>query len=276
MAYCIRLVAETAAPAKKEAAVEEPFRRYRDPSAEVAQRQPVPVESLLQGDGAAAAGAGLLVILLPAGTPEGLQASAQRWLAAAGRPVAARGAGLSLSFLPGAPGQPDRAVIAAPAEMLDEAIAAVTDLWFYEGQLRKLEAEIAQEWTEVEADLPHVSKLDDGSRKLWPALYRKLAHQHRLSMAATRIDHRIALLTDARSPELSKLLGRLRARARLPTRIEQLHNHLEVRDGVYDQIGYRLSDHRQMRASLVIEVIIVVLLLMEVGISLFNLLSGEK
>ena len=76
------------------------------------------------------------------------------------------------------------------------------------------------------------------------------------------LNHQMAVL---------ELFAGLDARA-----VQQLHGHLEVRDGVYDQIGYRLSDHRQMRASLVIEIVIVALLLMEVGISLYNLVSEVK
>lgn len=123
---------------------------------------------------------------------------------------------------------------------------------------------MAQRWTEVEADLPFVSSIDDGTKKLWPSLYGKLAH--RLGMLASRIDHRLALLAHDRPPGLGRLLSRLGARARLRTRIEKLNNHLEVRDGVYDQIGYRLADYQGLRATLVIEV----------GISLYNLLSGAE
>lgn len=248
------------------------FRRFLDPSAAVAMRQSLPLESVLKPEGAGAADNELHVIHLPPGTPEPQVQSAHRWLSGSDSApvVRAQSAEGALFFRPG------RAIIAGSAEQLDEALAAITDFAFYEGQLRKLEAEVARDWPEVEADLPHVSKLDDGSKKLWPALYRKLAHQHWLGMAATRIDHRVALITEDRPPQLAKLLARLRVRARLPTRLEQLHSHLEVRDGIYDQIGYRLSDHRQLRASLVIEVVIVVLLLMEVGISLFNLIDGVQ
>lgn len=267
---------ETGASAKSAtadaAARGESFRRFADPSAAVAKRQSLPLDSVLQPDGAEARGDELHIIYLPPGTPESEVQSAQRWLSGKGRarPVRAQSAELTLLFRPG------RAVITGSAEQLDEALAALTDFAFYEGQLRKLEAEVARDWPEVEADLPYVSKLDDGSKKLWPALYRKLAHQHWLGMAAARIEHRVTLITEERSPELAKLLARLRVRARLPTRLEQLQSQLEVRDGVYDQIGYRLSDHRQLRASLIIEVVIVVLLLMEVGISLFNLIDGVQ
>ncbi len=290
-AYRIRFVAQSEAAAKPENAPEV-FRRFRDPSAAVALRQALPRESLdadkedtedrddphnekRDPDHLSAASSPrdtLRVLFLPTGTPESEVENAHRWLAGAdpGSLITACSGAQSISFRPG------QAVITAPAEQREETLAAVTDFAFYECRLRLLEAEVAQSWPELEADMPQVSKLDEGQKKLWPALYRKLSHQHVLNMTATRLDHRIALLTQGRPPELGKLLARLRARARLPTRVEQLHGHLEVRDGVYDQIGYRLSDHRQMRASLVIEIVIVALLLMEVGISLYNLVSEVK
>lgn len=289
-AYRIRFVAhsEEEAAAKSENALAV-LRRFRDPCAAVALQQVLPRESLdadpddrkaprddkgerEHESAAPSLGDELRVLFLPAGTPDPEVQSAHRWLAGAdsGAVITARSSERSLSFRPG------QAVIIAPLEQREETLCAVADFAFYESQLRQLEAEVAQSWPELEADMPQVSKLDEGQKKLWPGLYRKLSHQHFLNMTATRLDHRIALLTTGRSPELGKLLARLRARARLPTRVEQLHGHLEVRDGVYDQIGYRLSDHRQMRASLVIEVVIVALLLMEVGISLYNLVSEVK
>lgn len=290
-AYRIGFVAQSEAAAKSETAAEV-FRRFHDPGAAVALRQVLPRESLDEEAAdkddrndpfsekrdrdhqsvAAWPPDALRVIFLPTGTPDPQVESAHRWLAGAdpGAFITVCSGDRSISF------RPRQAVISAPAEQREETLAAVTDFAFYESRLRMLEAEVAQRWSELEADMPQVSKLDDGQKKLWPALYRKLSHQHVLNMTATRLDHRIALLTKGRPPELGKLLARLRARARLRTRVERLHGHLEVRDGVYDQIGYRLSDHRQMRASLVIEIVIVVLLLMEVGISLYNLVSEVK
>lgn len=212
----------------------------------------------------------LCVLHLPPGLGEAQRQSAHSWLAdgEGRRPIAARGEELGLFWRPG------RALVAAAPEQLDVALAGLAEFAFYERELQQLEDEVSRRWPEVEADLPFVSSIDDGNKKLWPALYGKLTHQHRLGMLAARLDHRLALLTRDRPPGLGKLLSRLAARARLRTRLAKLHGHLEVRDGVYDQIGYRLADHRGLRATLIIEVIIVGLLLMEVGISLFNLLSG--
>jgi hypothetical protein len=262
----------TATPAAVASAVpKDVLQRFTEPRPTLARRATVPLDEVLTGPTELKA-AELWVLHLPPEVSEAERQQAHSWLAAGGgrRPIAARSAELGLFFCPG------RAIISAAPESLDDALAGLAEFAFYEHELQQLEDEVAQRWTEVEADLPFVSSIDDGNKKLWPSLYGKLAHQHRLGMLASRIDHRLALLAHDRPPGLGRLLSRLGARARLRTRIEKLNNHLEVRDGVYDQIGYRLADHRGLRATLVIEVVIVVLLLMEVGISLYNLLSGAE
>lgn len=281
VAYRIWFVAEPATPgstnpappptpdaAPEKAAV---LRRFTDPYPAVAMRETRPLDLTLAGpEKPAAAAPELWVIGLPTGVSESQAQAAHRWLhgPAGPQPITAESEGVRLLWRPG------QALIAADPEPLDAALAGLADFAFYENQLHQLEDEVALRWGEVTTDLPYISKIDAGTKHVWPALYEKLEHQHQLGMLSTRIEHRVALLTHDRPPEVRQLLSRLLARARVKTRLEQLNNHLEVRDGVYDQIGYRLADHRQLRASLVIEVVIVVLLLMEVGISLYNLLHG--
>jgi hypothetical protein len=262
------VASDAAVPAEKQAAV---FRRFADPRPQLAYRQTVPLDELLGKDGKQAPPASeLWVVHLPDGVPAAQAEKLHRWLGRdAVTPLAAESDELGLFWRPG------QALIEADPELVDEALAALTDFAFYEGQLQKLEDEVAERWPELEADMPYVSKIDGGQRKIWNVLYGRLEHQHRLGMLSTRVERQTALLTQKRPKEVRKLLARLLGGARVRTRFEQLNNQLEVRDAVYDQIGYRLSDHRGFRSSLVIEIFIVVLLLAEVGLSLFNLLAGE-
>jgi hypothetical protein len=158
---------------------------------------------------------------------------------------------------------PRRAAILATPDRVSLFLLALVDFWYYESELRKLEAEISASWSQLEEDMPLAhsvtradpERFEDVGRRTEDALKRR-----------TRLARLVPHLYQPR-PHLpllaNQLVDRLRERTHVETRHEALVTQLDVFDRVYEMSSQRISDFTAARKSHTLEWIIIVLLAAE-------------
>ncbi len=134
-------------------------REFDDPQRRFAIVEPMAVEDLLgQSSGPEWAEEFYWLVCSESSSPEQELARARRWVA---RPaddaeptVETMSRGDTLRWRPG------RAWMCGSPEHVEENLAALIDFAFHEGELRKLEREVQNEWRTAEADIPLTYDLD--------------------------------------------------------------------------------------------------------------------
>ncbi len=243
------------------------FLSFSDPSPRVAVLASPTAESLAhpraQGE---AVGEGLDVTLLPL-TPSPTVAAAepQAPLAGESAPIYVKARGVELWWRAG------QATLMCNAEDTEPLLAALVEFAHYEGELRRIEHEIAQSWTELDQDralafdvTPADLRRDDAT-----ALRMSRTLQRRQSYA--RIEPHLHAAA-ATLPAAGQRLGQeLRERTRTEARAEAVDGQLEVFEHIYEMASQRLGEYRAARSGHIMELIIIVLLGMETLLMLFQL-----
>ncbi len=159
--------------------------------------------------------------------------------------------------------RPGRAVILASPERAESMLEAVVDFAFFEGELRKLEREIADFWPDVEHDRPLAYDIKDNDPVRFEALGQRmdttLERRTRYARIESHLCHPPAHLS-APARELGELL---REEASVEDRLETVDGQLEVQENVYELSSQRISDYRLTRHGLILEWIIIIVLVAE-------------
>jgi hypothetical protein len=170
----------------------------------------------------------------------------------------------------------DRLALLGPPERLEVLKPLAAELSYYEHELRELEKALGAWWPELEADSGPAFEINDktaGQKKRLAQRFRDLLH---LRARLTRILPMI-LTPHVYPPTLaSQISERFRERTRLAHRLEVLQEQLEVYERVYDTCSQRVSDYTANRKSNILEMIIIVLLIAQVVLSLFEILSTTR
>jgi hypothetical protein len=260
----------------------EGVRSYDDPLPMVAHQEVVPLTSLYEAPPAERpVDRELLLICLPL-QPRGdaLQA-ARQWLLADGANASTTPslAELGLAELETEElkiaWRPGRAVLGASPATMPALIAAITDFSFYEGEVRTLEAEIAQQWAELSSDTAYTGLMPRTGNQRLGELSRSVEQQHQQNIRYARLSHRVSVLLDGHPRTVQTSLRRIMSRTRLLKRLRIVGEHLDVRHGVYESISHRLAEHQSIRASFLVELVIVLLLVIEVALSLSQLILNS-
>ncbi|GIW80676.1 MAG: hypothetical protein KatS3mg105_2483 [Gemmatales bacterium] len=174
--------------------------------------------------------------------------------------------GVSLVWRPG------RAAIQTAPDRMEAILAAVVEFSFYESQLRELERETADSWSQLELD----SRLtcDIGNKDLKHAR----AIEQRVRQALLRRARLERLAPHLRRPttflaSLASQLGeRLREKLRTEDRIETLERQCDVFERIYDMTSQRLSETRIAAKANALEWAIIILLASETLLLLIEVL----
>jgi hypothetical protein len=207
----------------------------------------------------------LYVLSIPAGaaTPFDAQQRAAAWMAKPAAPTAEPTLEIvmrsdRLLWRPG------RALVQGAPERLDENLAALVEFAFYEGQLRRLETEIAADWPTAEADVPLTHQVDAQGLK-------RLAHVADMTRRTTlrrmrfaRLEPHLEKPSAALPGSARRLAAELATQAEVVDRLKALDDRLEVHEDLYELANDRLSEFRYFRAEFWLEVGIIVILIVEI------------
>lgn len=167
-----------------------------------------------------------------------------------------------------------RAGVAAPADRLPTAVAAVREFAATVTELQGIETVIAAAWAEYEADLPcgfTLTEADRGRASDLAARYRRaMSLAGRLARLSPRIHQPLH-----HPPTLAGQIGeRLRDRCRLADREEFASDQLEPIIQLYEACGQRVSEHTIAHREYVLIWAIVLLLAAETVMLLVDLLAS--
>lgn len=151
---------------------------------------------------------------------------------------------------------------------------ALVDFCYYESELRKLEGEIRAHWEHLAADTPWAIAVARPDPERFHAIRQRmqLTLQRRLRLARLR-----PYLYEPRPnavPLANQLLDRLREKTQIDERYESALGQLEVAERVYEMNSQKIHDFQLARKSHTLEWAIVVLLLVEVVLLIFGLLTN--
>jgi hypothetical protein len=229
---------------------------FQDPS----PRYAVLAGSETHEDATGVRGEELEVVLLPLSVaPQGTQPGFAKWLAKtngadAPPPVLVKLRGVELMWRPG------HAIVQCDAEQAESLLAAVAEFAHYERELRRIEREIADSWTELEQDKPLAFEVTPDDLKRGDAVGERMNRtlQRRIRMA--RIEPHL-YDPDTGLPAAGQKLGEeLRDKARMDARLETVDAQLEVFEGIYEMSGQRMGEFRAAQQEHVLEWTIIALL----------------
>ncbi len=159
--------------------------------------------------------------------------------------------------------KPGFAVVQTTAELQEPMLDALVDFSFYEGELRKLEREVAADWSRAQADVPlvhHVAKAELARGQQVGHMARSVALRR---LRCARIGPRLLGVAPGSGDAAARLAARLRDEANVEARFEMVDSQLEVYEYQYEMISQRISDYTHFRHEYVVEIVIVVLLAAE-------------
>lgn len=166
-----------------------------------------------------------------------------------------------------------RIAILAASERLETLRNSLIETAWFDAELASLERELAAAWPEMQNDIPLAFMFDEKS------LSRRKELQRRFQQIVSIRARMLKLSPHVHCPHIhpptlaSQVAERFRERTRLLHRHEVLGGQLEVFEKVYDTCGQRISDFVQSRTGHILECIIIVLLVLQIVIWGFEILT---
>lgn len=167
-----------------------------------------------------------------------------------------------------------RLAILAPVERWETIRTALIEAVFYEAELREIEQTLGTAWPQLEADAPLAFEFDDRSLKKRKVLQQRFQQVLLLRARLARIAPQVHC-PHVHPPTLASQVGeRFRERMRLAHRHEILDEQIEVFEKIYEACGQRASDFVQTRSSNMLEWVIIVLLVTQLLLGGFEVLTS--
>jgi hypothetical protein len=160
--------------------------------------------------------------------------------------------------------RPGRAAIVGPPSHRDDCVQGLVYFGFFDGELRRLEADIESWWGPARAHIPLTHQVDRADVRRWPEINRatELATLARMRFAV--IGHALEKLP----PSLPGLAGRLVTdlfnRGEVHDRLVYVDDRLEILEDLYELANDRLSEFHYFRSEYMLEVLIILVLVLEV------------
>lgn len=166
--------------------------------------------------------------------------------------------------------------VAAPAERLPRVVPAILEFACLEEAVQTLEQTLAQAWPELEEDGPLAFDFDHRSERRRSVLARRFQQVLGIRAKWAQLQpplHRPLVYP----PTLASQVGeRLRERVRLAERWESLGGQIEVFQNVYELCAQRAQDWRLAWKGHTLEVLIILLLLLQTVLLVFELFASRE
>jgi hypothetical protein len=173
--------------------------------------------------------------------------------------------------------QPGLAVVYLRGAIQEEVLAALVEFAFYEGELRRLEAEMDTREAAANDDVSRAHTIQRRDKAHWPRFTAAIEAFTRMRLAFARLSPRFSEAARGPGSFSYRLASRLLHQAQTEARAEALDTRLEACEELYEGANDRVADHKGWHNGHVLEVIIVALLMLEVVLLCVELLvrSGE-
>ncbi|MBI3710334.1 MAG: hypothetical protein HY246_22035 [Proteobacteria bacterium] len=249
-----------------------PLATFRQPRVAFAHAQPREIAAVLEGPPVAGTGEAVELIILPAGsaTPFDLQKRAEEWMASRagehGAPIEIFYRSERLLWRPG------RALCFGTPEHSDEVLAAVAQFAFCEGELCRLERQMADAWPVLETDVPLTHGLHRRDLARQPHVNAMTRHAKGMRIAFVRLQTALETPAQDLAGPARRLFAELALQAAAVERLRALDDSIEVAEDIYELAGDRLSEFSYFAQEYRIEIVIVVVLLAELLVTSYEFL----
>jgi hypothetical protein len=159
--------------------------------------------------------------------------------------------------------RPGHATLQCDPDQADLLLPALVEFAHYERVLRRIEAEIASAWPEIEQDKRLAFEVTPADLKRTTIVGGRVnrAFQQRIRFA--RIEPHL-YQPDASSPSAAQKLGEeLRDKTRIESRLETVDAQIEVFEHIYEMASQRIGESRAAHDEHFLEWIIIILLAFE-------------
>lgn len=160
--------------------------------------------------------------------------------------------------------QPGLAVVYLRGAIQEEVLAALVEFAFYEGELRRLEAEMDTREAAAGDDVSRAHTILRRDKAHWPRFTAAIEAFTRMRLSFARLAPRFSEAARGPGSFSYRLASRLLHQARTEARAEALDTRLEACEELYEGANDRVADHKGWHHGHVLEVIIVALLMLEV------------
>lgn len=170
----------------------------------------------------------------------------------------------------------DRIAVVAQPDRIQTVSLALLEAWYFAAELTSVEQELAQLWPTLEADTPSAYEADSNTLLDREQLGKRFQQVFRLNARIARISPHVHC-PHVYPPTLASQVGeRLRERTRMEYRHEIICDQIEVFRGVYEMCSQRVNDYAHTRSGLMLEWIIIILLVVQVFLYGFEILTYES
>ncbi|MDP9150726.1 MAG: hypothetical protein M3O36_12410 [Myxococcota bacterium] len=243
------------------------------PLACAAVLQPADFQKLGVEGSEAASIDGLLVCFLPSGAATSLeeQRRVDHWIEtgpAPSRPVIdllIRGDRIRW--------RPGRCVIQGTADRYRELLQAVTSFAFYEGRLRKLEADLEAVWPTAERDVVLTRRLTGRSLERWQHVDNMTEEMGRRRLELVRLEPHLEKPPLSLSVVSQRAIAELTVQADVEDRLVYADDRLEVFEDLYEWANERLCDYSYFRREHAVELGIVLAIVLQVAVEIVLLMK---
>jgi hypothetical protein len=167
--------------------------------------------------------------------------------------------------------RPGRAVVHGAVERQEETLAGLIEFAFYEGELRRLEREVAADWPAAEADVDLTHEVGAATHKRWGHVARMTERIGRRRIRFARLERHLEKASPALSGPARRLVAELLTQAETLDRLRAVDDGIEVQEDLYELANDRLSEFSYFWREHRLELWIVVLLVAEVVLLLAEL-----
>lgn len=212
----------------------------------------------------------LHVVILPDGCVGDWQKMDNGWLARPDHPeavwpVVVKGNGMQVCWRPG------RALVSGAADHLNDILAALTDFAFFEGELRKLEADVEAREPGAHADVASAHRARHRDRRRWQKLCEQADSLARLRLNLARLKPRLAKGAPSLPPACRALVTRLLRKADVPARVEALDERLATCEELYEGANNRVNEQKHWLVSHILEAMILLFVVLGVAIAVYEI-----
>jgi hypothetical protein len=160
--------------------------------------------------------------------------------------------------------RPGRALVQGDCIAQEELLAGLIEFAFYEGELRRLEQEVAANEAETHADVALSYKIRWRDRKQWKRIHQKIEACSRLRLIYARLEPRLQKGTMNLPRGSRRVMNWLIRKADIEARLEATTERLEACEDLYEGASDRIVDYRGWFVGHILEFVIIALLLIEV------------
>ena len=167
--------------------------------------------------------------------------------------------------------RPGRALVIGGGTDFETYLRGLTVFAAFEGELRRLESQVAAWWSQAQGDIALTHQVDREAERRWPHVNAMTEAVTRARMTHIAIEGPLEK-GPAELPGLARrLFAELAQRVETPHRLERLDERIDVLADLYELANDRLSEYSYFRREYLLEALIVAVLAIEAALLVYDI-----